>query len=83
MNCRFCGQALQTFTGLGGLSETICVNTACPGKHRNVECPKCSSIDKQIKVLGIGHFQFTCNECGNIWMNFENGSTLGDFIKNI
>ncbi len=69
--CPECGKPLVDISGLGQKEpKLICNDRARPGKHIKVLCPKCRSNNKTIITIGLGNFQYACNDCGNKWSNF-------------
>lgn len=73
MRCQYCNQELTVLRGFGNSSDTICENTACPGKFIRYKCPECKSTEKSdIQVFGIGTFEFTCKKCGHKWSSLDN-----------
>lgn len=67
INCPTCGEPMFDVGGFGEGQKLICNNTSCPSHYRHIKCQRCSSADKKVTVIGIGHQIFTCNNCGNQW----------------
>jgi transposase-like protein len=69
MNCPDCGRQMINIGGIGSPAQLICNHTNCPGKHRNVSCPSCGSLQKKsIIPTGMGgQFQYVCGSCGQTY----------------
>ena len=68
--CNYCGQPLIDIGGIGGETELICSNSACPKLFENIKCPQCGSTEKSIMVRGLGDQLFKCNNCKKTWSSF-------------
>ena len=66
LTCNTCGQPLFDVAGFGEGQKLLCNNSACLTHFKHVKCPKCSRGVINVRILGLGHQMFQC-ENGHQW----------------
>ena len=61
--CEICQGPTKTVEGI-----LVCRNSLCPFNHKDIECPRCSSLGPDALGYEGEKIRYKCGDCLNTWM---------------